>query len=61
MHGPITKEYQKLNSADQKTFRRWLWGMIGVLALIACVVVAAETSITLEQRFAIFQQSGMFP
>jgi hypothetical protein len=35
--------------------------MIGVLALVVCVVVALEASITLEQRFAIFSQSGMFP
>jgi hypothetical protein len=61
MHGPVSKEYQKLNAEDQKTFRRWLWGMIGVLTFIACVVVAIESSITLEQRYAIFQQAGMFP
>jgi hypothetical protein len=61
MHGPVSKEYQKLSAEDQKTFRRWLWGMIGVLAFIACVVVAIESSITLEQRYATFQQAGMFP
>jgi hypothetical protein len=61
MHGPIIHQYRKLNSEDQKTFRRWLWAMIGTLALIACVVVAIESSITLEQRYAIFQQAGMFP
>ena len=61
MHGPITKEYRKLNLEDQKTFRRWTWAMIGVLALVVCVVVALEASITLEQRFAIFSQSGIFP
>jgi len=35
--------------------------MIGVLAFIVCVVVAIESSITLEQRYATFQQAGMFP
>ena len=30
MKGSIIKEYQKLNLEDQKTFRRWTWGMIGV-------------------------------
>jgi hypothetical protein len=61
MHGPVSKEYQKLSAEDQKTFRRWLWAMIGTLALIACVVVAIESSITLEQRSAILLQAGMFP
>jgi hypothetical protein len=61
MHGPVSKEYQKLSAEDQKTFRRWLWAMIGALALIACVVVAIESSITLEQRSAILLQAGMFP
>jgi hypothetical protein len=35
--------------------------MIGVLALVVCVVVAVESSITLEQRSAILLQAGMFP
>jgi len=61
MHGPIIKECQKLNLEDQKTFRRWTWAMIGVLALVVCVVVAIESSITLEQRSAILLQAGMFP
>jgi predicted membrane channel-forming protein YqfA (hemolysin III family) len=38
-----------------------MWTLIGVLALIACAVVVLEASITPEQRFAIFLQSGMFP
>jgi hypothetical protein len=25
MRGEMINEYQKLNSEDQKTFRRWLW------------------------------------
>jgi hypothetical protein len=61
MHGPVSKEYQKLSAEDQKTFRRWTWSMIGVLALIACVIMAVESSITLEQRSAILLQAGMFP
>jgi hypothetical protein len=61
MHGPVSKEYQKLNSKDQKTFRRWLWGMIGVFALVVCGLLAIESSITLEQRSAILLQAGMFP
>ena len=61
MHGPVSKEYQKLDSEDQKAFRRWLWRMIGFLALVVCGLLAIESSITLEQRSAILLQAGMFP
>jgi hypothetical protein len=34
MRGEIINEYQKLNSADQKTFRRWLWANAVVIAIL---------------------------
>jgi hypothetical protein len=34
MRGEIINEYQKLNSADQKTFRRWLWANAVVIAVL---------------------------
>jgi len=38
-----------------------VWTLIGALALIACAVLVLEGSITPEQRFDIFLQSGMVP
>jgi hypothetical protein len=38
-----------------------VWTLVGVLVLIACAVLVLDASITPEQRFAIFLQSGMFP
>ncbi len=43
MRGEMINRYQKLNSEDQKTFRRWLWantvvGAILLAGLIAVVV-----------------------
>jgi hypothetical protein len=44
MRGEIIYPYQKLNSADQKVFRRWLWAntivgailLAGLIALSSC-------------------------
>jgi ABC-type transport system involved in cytochrome c biogenesis permease subunit len=38
-----------------------VWTLVAVLALTACAVMVLDASITPEQRFAIFLQSGMFP
>jgi hypothetical protein len=38
-----------------------VWTLVGVLGLIACAVLVLDASITPEQRFAIFLESGMFP
>jgi hypothetical protein len=59
--GLSARNIKKLDSEDQKTFRRWLWGMICVLALVVCGLLAIGSSITLEQRSAILLQAGMFP
>jgi hypothetical protein len=34
MRGEIIYEYQKLNSEDQKVFRRWLWANTVVGAIL---------------------------
>jgi hypothetical protein len=34
MRGEMINEYQKLNSADQRTFRRWLWANAAVIAIL---------------------------
>ena len=37
-------EYQKLNSEDQKTFRRWLWAntVVGVILLAGLIALALK-------------------
>ena len=50
------------------TSERWdakrpsaIWPLVLVVAIIACAVLALDSSLTLEQRILVFQQSGMFP
>jgi hypothetical protein len=40
MRGEIINEYQKLNSEDQKTYRRWVWVNAVVLAILLTGVIA---------------------
>ena len=44
MRGEFINEYQKLNSEDQKTFRRWLWAntVVGVILLTGLIVLASK-------------------
>ena len=44
MRGEIINEYQKLNSEDQKTFRRWLWAntVVGAILLAGLIVLALK-------------------
>ena len=46
MPGEFIYEYQKLNSEDQKAFRRWLWanGLVGTILLAGLIVVASKFS-----------------
>ena len=46
MRGGIIYEYQKLNSEERKTFRRWLWanGVVGTILLAGLIVVASKFS-----------------
>ena len=53
MRGETIGEYQKLNSEDQKTFRRWLWAnaVVGALlltGLIALALQGGETGLTAQ-------------
>jgi hypothetical protein len=43
MRGEIITEYQKLNSEDQKTFRRWLWAntVVGAILLAGLIAIAS--------------------
>jgi len=40
MRGEFINEYQKLNSEDQKAFRRWLWANTVVLAILLAGLIA---------------------
>ena len=46
MRGEIIYEYQKLNSADQKAVRRYLWAnaVVGAILLSGLIVVASKFS-----------------
>jgi hypothetical protein len=44
MRGEFINEYQKLNSEDQKTFRRWLWvnTVVGMILLAGLIALALK-------------------
>jgi hypothetical protein len=44
MRGEFVNEYQKLNSEDQKTFRRWLWAntVVGAILLTGLIALALQ-------------------
>ena len=44
MRREIINEYQKLNSEDQKTFRRWLWAnaVVGAILLAGLIAIAIK-------------------
>ena len=44
MRGEIINEYQKLNSEDQKTFRRWLLvnAVVGAILLTGLIALAVH-------------------
>jgi hypothetical protein len=44
MRGEFINAYQKLNSEDQKAFRRWLWAntVVGAILLTGLIVLASK-------------------
>ena len=56
MRGEFIFEYQKLNSEDQKAFRRWLWanGVVGTILLAGLIAVVskfpADDSVAIAQN-----------
>jgi hypothetical protein len=40
MRGDIIYQYQKLNSQDQKTFRRWYWANAAIGAILLAGLIA---------------------
>ena len=45
MRREIINEYQRLNSEDQKTFRRWLWAntVVGAILLAGLIALASKS------------------
>ena len=45
MRREIINEYQRLNSEDQKTFRRWLWTntVAGAILLAGLIALASKS------------------
>jgi hypothetical protein len=45
MRGEFINEYQKLNSEDQKAFRRWLWAnaVVGAILLTGLIAFALQS------------------
>jgi hypothetical protein len=44
MRGEIINEYERLNSKDQKAFRRWLWvnTVVGAILLTGLIVLTSK-------------------
>ena len=67
MRGEIIYEYQKLNSEDQKAFRRWLWAntVVGAILLMGMIVLAIELpgnqSATTAQNVTMHMQAKLTP
>ena len=60
MRAEIISEYQKLNSEDQKTFRRWLWANTVVGAMLMAGLIALTASkFPGDESVAAAQLAGM--
>jgi len=57
MRGEFINEYQKLNSEDQKTFRRWLWANTVVGAILLAGLIALALKLPGDQSGATAQDS----
>ena len=45
MRGEMINEYVRLNSENQKTFRRWLWANAVVLAILLVGLIALAVNV----------------
>jgi len=59
MRGEMINEYQKLNSEDQKTFRRWLWANTVVGAMLLAGLIALASKFPGDESVATAQLAGM--
>jgi hypothetical protein len=65
MRGEIIYEYQKLNSEDQKVFRRWLWAntVVGAVLLTGLITLAykGDESVATAQNATMHTQGKLPP
>jgi hypothetical protein len=54
-------EFAEANRSEWPSKTLSAYAVILALLVIACTVLALDASLTLEQRVASFQQSGVFP
>jgi hypothetical protein len=59
MRGEFINEYQKLNSEDQKAFRRWLWANTVVGAILLTALIALVSKFPGDQSGATAQNATM--
>jgi hypothetical protein len=59
MRGEIINEYQRLNSKDQKAFRRWLWANTVVGAILLTALIALTSKFPGDESGATAQNATM--
>jgi hypothetical protein len=57
MRGEHINEYQKLNSEDQKAFRRWLWANAVVIAILLAGLIALVSKFPGDESTATAQNA----
>jgi len=58
MRGEFINEYRRLNSEDQKAFRRWLWANTVVGALLLTGLIALAVKLPGDQSGATAQNAA---
>jgi hypothetical protein len=59
MRGEMVNRYQKLNSEDQKTFRRWLWANTVVGAILLAGLIALVLKVPGDESGGTAQHATM--
>ena len=59
MRGEMINEYRKLNSEDQKEFRRWLWANTVVGAILLTGLIALALKVPGDQSGATAQHAAI--
>ena len=59
MRGEMINEYQKLNSEDQKTYRRWLWINAVVQAILLAGLIVLVSKFPSDESGATAQSETM--
>jgi hypothetical protein len=59
MRGEHINEYQKLNSEDQKAFRRWLWANAVIVAISLAGLISLAIKVPGDESGATAQHATM--